>query len=117
MQRSRAARVVWIGLEALGTRDGRIALLPTGTRTGAHASPEREDVPSGAVHTAIVSHLQSFGASFFPDVYQGVGGGSTDDVVEAMWDLVWAGVVTNDSLAPLRGFTARDAARPNGDRT
>ncbi|MGI9528725.1 MAG: Lhr family helicase, partial [Acidimicrobiia bacterium] len=101
-----SGEVVWIGLEALGTRDGRVALLPR-ELAPALMPPEREDPPSEALHTAIVSHLKSFGASFFTDVYHGVGGGSTDDVVEAMWDLVWAGVVTNDSLAPLRGFTAR----------
>lgn len=101
-----SGEVVWIGLEALGTRDGRVALLPRDI-AATLMPPQRDDVPSDALHTAIVDHLTSFGASFFTDVYHGVGGGSTDDLVEAIWDLVWAGVVTNDSLAPLRGFTAR----------
>ncbi|MGI9528602.1 MAG: DNA glycosylase AlkZ-like family protein, partial [Acidimicrobiia bacterium] len=63
-----SGEVVWIGLEALGTRDGRVALLPR-ELAPALMPPEREDVPSEALHTAIVSHLKSFGASFFTDVY------------------------------------------------
>ncbi|HEX7443702.1 MAG TPA: DEAD/DEAH box helicase, partial [Acidimicrobiales bacterium] len=35
-------------------------------------------------------------------------------VLEALWDLVWAGTVTNDSLAPLRALVGTGARRPAG---
>ena len=102
--------VVWIGIEALGTRDGRIALLPRDTASHLMLTPQ-EEAPDDVLHRAIIEHLASFGASFFVDVYHGVGGGSPDELTEAIWDLVWAGVVTNDSISPLRGYTARRRRR------
>jgi ATP-dependent Lhr-like helicase len=44
------------------------------------------------------------GASFFADVYAAAGGGDPNDTLRALWDLVWAGEVTNDTLAPVRAF-------------
>jgi ATP-dependent Lhr-like helicase len=37
------------------------------------------------------------------------------DVTSALWDLVWAGLVTNDTLAPLRSLLSgtRSPARPS----
>ncbi|MDQ2826386.1 MAG: DEAD/DEAH box helicase, partial [Actinomycetota bacterium] len=37
-------------------------------------------------------------------------------VLPALWDLVWAGEVTNDSLAPLRSFVAASRGRGSGGR-
>jgi ATP-dependent Lhr-like helicase len=105
---------VWVGLEALGSRDGRIALYP---RSTVHLLlPEALPAPEGTEHKAILDHLERFGASFFLDIYRSAGGGDPADVSDALWDLVWTGHVTNDSLAPLRAFlerrTRRRARRP-----
>ena len=32
------------------------------------------------------------------------GGGTDREVLDALWDLVWAGEVTNDTFAPLRAL-------------
>ena len=43
--------------------------------------------------------------------------GSDDDaVLDALWDLVWAGEVTNDSFAPLRARIAGKARKGGGRR-
>ena len=49
-------------------------------------------------------HLADKGASFFHDLYQAAGGGDPEAVLDSLWDLVWAGEVTNDTLAPLRAY-------------
>ena len=49
-------------------------------------------------------HLSRAGASFFAELHAAAGGGLMRPVLEALWDLVWAGEVTNDTLGPLRSF-------------
>ncbi|HTI38870.1 MAG TPA: DEAD/DEAH box helicase [Vicinamibacterales bacterium] len=98
-----AGEVVWRGVEPIGDRDGRIALyltdhLPRLWRPGAPAelSPRER---------AIVSHLEKSGASFFAALHEAAGGGYPGETVDAIWDLVWKGVLTNDTLHALRAFT------------
>jgi ATP-dependent Lhr-like helicase len=53
------------------------------------------------------------GASFFAPLHQASGGGFPGDTQTALWELVWAGIVTNDTLHPLRNLLyAKDAERP-----
>lgn len=105
--------VVWVGRGALGRRDGRVALYGRGQLPALWVPPGGE-APTGAVHGALRAHLGERGASFFDDLYAAAGGGDPDDVADALWDLVWAGEVTNDSLAPVWAFIARGrrAQRP-----
>ncbi len=56
----------------------------------------------------IVTHLGSSGASFFPALLAGIGGGFPQEAIGALWDLVWRGVVTNDTLHALRAFVGPD---------
>ncbi len=98
--------VVWVGKGSLGPRDGRIALYLRSQLPHLHFPPP-EDRPSGEAVEAIRRCLSELGASFFPELYTAAGGGDPDDVIDALWDLVWAGEVTNDTLAPVRAFLAR----------
>src|SRR5204862_375650 len=74
--------------------------------------------PSDARHARIREHLAARGASFYREIYTAAGGGTDRDVLDALWDLVWAGEVTNDTFAPLRALrwkrTARDVRRRMG---
>jgi ATP-dependent Lhr-like helicase len=54
------------------------------------------------LHEKIREQLARRGASFYRDLYHAVGGGDDEEVLDALWDLVWAGEVTNDTFAPLR---------------
>ena len=92
--------VVWVGRGALGATDGRVALY---LRADAERLiGETGERPSGEVHDRIRDHLERRGASFFRDLYGAAGGGDEELVLDALWDLVWAGEVTNDTFAPLR---------------
>ncbi len=61
---------------------------------------------------------------FWNQLRAGAPGSGDDELLTALWDLVWAGEVTNDSLAPLRavavpvgGAAARAAKRAGPMRT
>jgi ATP-dependent Lhr-like helicase len=98
--------IVWVGLEPLGARDGRVALYLRDSYP-LLAPPRSDSIPDTPIHVAILKHLASRGASFFQSLYDAAGGGNPDEVAEALWDLVWSGVVTCDSIGALRAFTSR----------
>ncbi len=99
-----SGEVVWIGRGPHGTNDGKVALYFRDHVPLLHRGTIGEDAPDGEIHETIRSHLLSRGASFFNDLYVASGGGDTQVVVDALWDLVWAGEITNDTLSPLRAF-------------
>jgi len=103
--------VVWAGRGSLGTSDGRVALYLRGDAPRLIASTV--DPPQSELHEKIRAHLGARGASFFRDLYNACGGGDEDVMLDALWDLVWSGEVTNDTFAPLRllGPMARRPAR------
>ena len=53
------------------------------------------------MHLAIRERLQA-GPCFFTDLLTDVGGFTTEELQNGLWDLVWAGEATNDAFAPLR---------------
>jgi ATP-dependent Lhr-like helicase len=99
-----AGEVVWLGVEPLGDRDGRIALYLT-DHLRALVPPIEPANGTGLART-ILDHLETAGASFFPAIHAGCGGGFPQDVVDALWDLVWSGAVTNDTFHAIRAFVA-----------
>ncbi|HEV2645661.1 MAG TPA: crosslink repair DNA glycosylase YcaQ family protein [Acidobacteriaceae bacterium] len=117
-----AGEVTWVGFDAIGERDGRIglyladkleALWPV---TQSAANPQLPAL-DGDRQQAIVSYLKAHGASFFQQVHDGVGGGYPGETLDAIWSLVWRGLLTNDSLHALRAYSARPAtSAKNGKR-
>ncbi len=105
-----AGEVTWCGLEPLGDRDGRLALYLTDhfPRLRRRTAP----VELSPRERAIVAHLESQGASFFAGVHDAAGGGFPGETVDAVWNLVWKGLLTNDTLHALRAFTRRPERRP-----
>lgn len=102
----------WIGCGTLGRGDGRIAIVPR-HRLAEWSPPSREAL-AGPLHEALVSLLERRGASFFASLLAELDA-RPRDVLDALWDLVWAGWVTNDTLAPLRALAhppPRKTARP-----
>jgi ATP-dependent Lhr-like helicase len=51
-----------------------------------------------------VAHLARHGASFFGAIHDAAGGGFPQETVDAIWSLVWRGLVTNDTLHALRAY-------------
>jgi ATP-dependent Lhr-like helicase len=101
-----AGEVAWAGVEPIGERDGRIALfladkLPMLAQRRPMVEPltEREE--------KLLAVLESTGASFFDALHQATGGGYPGETIDALWSLVWRGLITNDSLHALRAYIAR----------
>ena len=104
--------VVWAGRGALGSNDGRVALYLRGDAPRLMPEPASER-PADERHEKIRAFLAVRGASFFRDIYNACGGGDEEEMLDAVWDLVWTGEVTNDTFAPLRliGPSSRRPAR------
>ncbi|WHP17508.1 DEAD/DEAH box helicase [Cellulomonas sp. ES6] len=113
-----AGEVLWAGHGTLPGRDGLVSLHLAGTADltlPPLAAPDDDD-PAAAhlatpLHRALVAALQGGGAYFAGALASRVAGdleepASQSAVVDALWDLVWAGLVTNDGLAPLRARLA-----------
>ena len=118
-----AGEVVWVGAGALG-RSGRVALYfrddlallgPPSVRGGAAVGADASAQPGQA---AIRERLER-GACFFADLLVELEEVPAEEVQSALWDLVWAGEVTNDAFAPLRAgrLTLARAAAVSGRRT
>ena len=102
-------------------RPGRELLRPTGPPDGVERPAERDPRAGPRAPPAP-------GASFYRELFTAVGRASSDrEVLDALWDLVWAGEVTNDTFAPLRALRwkrpakdspaeARDASPRSGRR-
>ncbi|HEY3625441.1 MAG TPA: DEAD/DEAH box helicase, partial [Terracidiphilus sp.] len=105
-----AGEVTWTGVEALGERDGRIALYLTDKLpllASVRASGGGNQEPLNEREQKLLAALESGGASFFDPLHQAAGGGYPGESIDALWSLVWRGLVTNDSLHPLRAYIAR----------
>ncbi|MEJ7797225.1 MAG: helicase-related protein, partial [Solirubrobacteraceae bacterium] len=98
-----SGEIVWLGAGALGRSTGRVALYfredaeaigrVGGPRAGAAPPAERE-------HELLRERLAA-SPCFFTDLLAEIDL-TPEAVQEALWDLVWAGEVTNDAFAPLR---------------
>ena len=109
--------VGWVGRGSLGRDDGRIALFRPGRDalrpTGPADGMER---PETERHDRIREHLARRGASFYREIHVASGGGPDRVMLDALWDLVWAGEVTNDTFAPLRALRWKRPTGGNGTR-
>ena len=107
-----SGEVVWVGAGSVGRSSGRVALYfredaqmigpPTPSSAprsaGATASPPSEG--GRAIHELLRERLAR-GPCFFTDLLAELDIAG-EALREALWDLVWAGEVTNDAWAPLR---------------
>ena len=116
-----AGEVVWTGLEPLGEHDGRIGLYlaerlpllwpPDRVRKEAgNRKQEADEDKLSEREEQIVAYLRAHGASFFQQLHDGVGGGYPGETLEALWSLVWRGLLTNDAVHALRAYCERPAA-------
>ncbi|MGE0081127.1 MAG: DEAD/DEAH box helicase [Thiohalomonadaceae bacterium] len=107
--------VVWVGAGALGARDGRVMILRR------EQAPRLLDPPpplttGDALQQAILDHLAARGACFLAELEMAAHARglqpSLPELTEALWSLVWAGQVTNDTFAPLRALAGGAAQHP-----
>lgn len=95
-----SGEVVWQGAGGLGNEDGRIAFYLTDHFANLSLTGAPVD---GEIEEKIRAALKERNAVFFEDLARKIGG-FKNDLVDALWRLVWAGEVTNDTLLPLRSL-------------
>lgn len=109
-----SGEVVWVGAGAIGSNDGRVRLFFADQIDDVLPVFERIESPDGPLHQAIRTALNQRGASFWNGVVAATPGATDAERLGALWDLVWAGEVTNDTFAPLRALLG--GARSGGAR-
>ncbi|MEL5992520.1 ATP-dependent helicase [Microbacterium phosphatis] len=107
--------VVWSGHGSLPGRDGWIALHPADAAP-VTITPSDIEIAPDSLETRLLHALAGGGAYFAPQLKELAQGETEIATVEALWNLVWAGRVTNDTFAPIRsligaGSQAHRAAR------
>lgn len=102
--------LVWVGKGALGTKDGKVALYRRDRLASLVPKPETPD-DLEPLQQKIMDGLKDRGACFFFDLLQICGHPKNETLLSALWDLVWMGLVTNDSFAALRSLGAKTKGR------
>ncbi|WP_440070166.1 ATP-dependent helicase [Streptosporangium sp. OZ121] len=113
-----SGEVIWVGQGSLPGGDGWVSLYFADTAPLLMPGPA--DITLTPVHEAVLEVLGGGGALFFRELGGRAGallaGAVPDDraLSAAVWDLVWSGRITGDTLAPLRAVlgTGRPAHRP-----
>ncbi|AKT37747.1 Lhr family helicase [Chondromyces crocatus] len=110
-----AGLVLWRGVDPIGDTDGRIALYLTEAYPYLAPPAQRAE---GPLAEKVREALRRRGAVFFADLSRETGAFGAD-LLRALWDLVWAGEATNDTLAPLRslGRTEKRGGRRGRERS
>ncbi|MGV9710500.1 ATP-dependent helicase [Gordonia sp. NPDC003424] len=97
--------VVWSAHGRIGGSDGWISLHTADVAPLTVPPPDEIDLTP--LHSRVLATLEPGGALRFTQIVDAATGDdgtppSMSDVEAALWDLVWAGWVSNDSFAPLR---------------
>ncbi|MCZ7376194.1 ATP-dependent helicase [Micromonospora sp. WMMC250] len=114
-----SGEVLWAGSGAISGGDGWVTLAYADAAPLLLPPPD-EALTRTPLHDAVLDALGDGQALFFRALADRVG--STDDaaLTTVIWDLVWAGHLTNDTLAPLRAVLGAGGAhrsRPSAPRT
>ncbi len=111
--------VIWAGNGSITGGDGWVTVAYADTAP-LLLPPVDDGLALTPLHESVLEALAEGQALFFRSLSDRVG--TTDDrgLAAAVWDLVWAGHVTNDTFAPLRallGATGAHRARASAPRT
>ncbi|WP_275793619.1 ATP-dependent helicase [Prescottella equi] len=107
--------VLWSGAGQISGKDGWVSLHLADSSPLTLATPAEIDLTD--LHRSILDTLTGGGAYFFRQLSDTVQ--STDDtaLAAALWDLVWAGYIGNDTLAPLRALLSDTSRATPSHRT
>jgi len=95
-----SGEVVWVGAGALGGDDGWVRLF-LAEEAPLLVLPSAQVELSGLAGQ-VREALCDGGGLFFRQIFDRVAPPGDEALLEALWELVWAGLVTNDTMAPLR---------------
>lgn len=103
-----SGEVLWAGHATLPGNDGWVSLHLADQAP--LTLPEHEPFEHSELHQAVLDALGGGGAFFFRQLATQVGSRDDKALSAALWDLVWAGRISNDTLAPLRALTRSGGA-------
>ncbi|MCW2745909.1 MAG: box helicase, partial [Mycobacterium sp.] len=115
-----SGEVTWCGAGALPGADGWVAFAPADL--AATVLPPPEPPPAGPLHAALLAELDGGAALFFRSLADRLAPTDEAGLAAALWELVWAGHIGNDTFAPVRSLLAHSprtsrAARAPSPRT
>jgi len=97
-----AGEVIWSGGGTLPGNDGWVSLHLADS--AGLTLPEPTGAETTELQRSIRASLTGGGAYFFRQLSNAVGSTDDKELLAALWDLVWSGLVTNDTLSPLRSY-------------
>jgi ATP-dependent Lhr-like helicase len=109
-----AGEVLWVGHGSLPGNDGWVSLQLADSAD--LLLPPYADLTLTPLHVEVLAALEGGAALFFRSLSERVAATDDQSLAAAIWDLVWAGYLTNDTVAPLRvllgsGRTAHSSKR------
>ncbi|NLU79947.1 ATP-dependent helicase [Micromonospora sp. HNM0581] len=113
-----SGEVLWAGAGAISGGDGWVALAYADSAALLLPPPD-ESVARTPLHDAVLDALDDGQALFFRPLADRVRVTDDAELTAVIWDLVWAGQLSNDTLAPLRavlGAGGAHRARPTAAR-
>ena len=104
-----SGEVLWAGSGSIAGNDGWVTLAYADSAPLLLPPPD-DELALTPLHQSVLAALEDGQALFFRSLADRVG--STDDTALAamVWDLVWAGHLTNDTFAPLRALLGGSGA-------
>ncbi|MFW5952477.1 MAG: Lhr family helicase, partial [Gemmatimonadota bacterium] len=111
--------LVWVGHSPLRSDDGRVQLFRRERVDRLLVPPALDEVGELVEeyddrHRRLLDHLEARGASFHGALAAALPDVPPEKLLDGIWDLVWAGLVTNDTFAVLRGLGARSMSSRGG---
>ena len=108
-----SGEVIWRGHSALPGDDGWVSLHLAETAHLTLAAPSAE-LDLSERHREVLGALGGGGAFFFRTLSDTVSSNDDEALTRVLWDLIWAGRISNDTLAPLRALLVggRTAHKP-----
>jgi ATP-dependent Lhr-like helicase len=103
-----SGEVLWAGQGSLAGDDGWIGLHLAETAPLTMQVPPTG--PLDPLESELLAVLGGGGGYFFRQLVEAVNADDEAAVLDALWRLVWAGLITNDTFAPVRGLLAHGGA-------
>ncbi len=114
-----SGEVAWWGVRLSHGSQGWVVLAPVQVAADLRPAAAAPPLPTDPLALQVLGILAGGGAWFAADLLERLRGtgwaGGTDALAEALWGLVWCGLVGNDSLEPARSWIGADH-RPRPSR-
>ncbi|GLY04770.1 DEAD/DEAH box helicase [Actinoplanes sp. NBRC 101535] len=104
-----SGEVLWAGSGSIAGGDGWVTMAYADSAPLLLPPPD-EEFAATPLHQAVLESLGDGQALFFRSLSDRVGSTDDTELASAVWDLIWAGHLTNDTFAPLRALLGGSGA-------